>query len=209
MAKIATRGPSPETAQATVILLHGRGASAESIAELWDALDLPTLAAVAPQAEGYTWYPQSFMAPFEQNQPNLDRALATVEAVVADLLKRDVPANRLALLGFSQGACLTCESIARHPRRYGAAIAFTGGLIGPPGTRFQYDGSLAGTPVFLGTSDPDPHVPFARVQETERVLTAMGAAVELRRYPGMPHTINEEEIDVARRMLERVIKTPQ
>ena len=113
------------------------------------------------------------------------------------------------MLGFSQGACLTSEFVARHPRHYGAVIALTGGLIGPPGTPRNYPSSLAGTPVFLGTSDPDPHVPFERVKETEAVLRRMGAAVELRRYPGMPHTINDDELDVCRKLLQRVIAVKQ
>jgi predicted esterase len=109
------------------------------------------------------------------------------------------------LLGFSQGACLTMEYVARHPRRYGAVMGLTGGLIGPPGTPREYPGSLAGTPVFLGTSDPDPHVPFERVKETQAVLSRMGAQVELRRYPGMPHTINEDELDACRALVQRVV----
>ncbi len=108
-------------------------------------------------------------------------------------------------LGFSQGACLTLEFVARHPQRYGAVIGLTGGFIGPPGTARNYPGSLAGTPAFLGTSDPDPHVPFERVKETEAVLGRMGAKVELRRYPGMPHTINDDELDACRQLLKRVV----
>jgi predicted esterase len=115
-----------------------------------------------------------------------------------------VPAERIALLGFSQGACLAPEFVARHPRPYGALMALTGGLIGPPGTPRNYPGSLAGVPVFLGTSDPDPHVPIERVAETADVLTRMGATVDVRRYPGMPHTINEDEIDACRQLLQRI-----
>ncbi|HEY2589717.1 MAG TPA: dienelactone hydrolase family protein, partial [Tepidisphaeraceae bacterium] len=147
----------------------------------------------------------SFLAPIESNQPYLDSALRRIESIVADLLARGVGSERIFLLGFSQGACLTSEFVARHPRRYGGAIAFTGGLIGPPGTPRDYAGSLAGTPVFLGTSDPDPHVPFARVEETRDVLERMGATVELRRYPGMPHTINEDEIEAARQLIRNAL----
>ena len=135
----------------------------------------------------------------------MDSALNKVDSLVADLLARGIPSERIVLLGFSQGACLTSEFVARHPRRYGAVIALTGGLIGPPGTPRDYPGSLDGSPVFLGTSDPDPHVPFERVKETEAVLGRMGAKVELRRYPGMPHTINEDELDVCRKLLKRVV----
>ena len=202
---VLSAGPAPEEAAATLILVHGRGASAESILSLHDALGLPNLAAVAPQAARYTWYPQSFLAPIEANQPYLDSALRKLDTVVSDLLARGVPSERIAILGFSQGACLASEYVARHPRRYGAVMALTGGLIGPPGTPRDYPGSLAGTPVFLGTSDPDPHVPFERVLETDAVLTKMGAKVEVRRYPGMPHTINEEELDVCREFLNSII----
>jgi predicted esterase len=198
-------GPAPEEAAATLVLLHGRGASAEDVLSLYADLGLPEFGALAPQAAGNTWYPNSFLAPLEANQPYLDSALRRIESIVADLLARGVPSDRVALLGFSQGACLTLEYTARHPRRYGAVIGLTGGLIGPPGTPRDYPGSLDGTPVFLGTSDPDPHVPFARVRETEGVLTRMGAVVELRRYPGMPHTVNQDELDATRSLLERVL----
>jgi predicted esterase len=198
---LRSAGPPPDRAAATLILLHGRGASAEDILGLHAVLDLPDLAALAPQAAGSTWYPHSFLAPLHLNQPSLDSALRRVEAIVGDLLERKIASDRLALLGFSQGACLTSEFVARHPRRYGAVIALTGGLIGPPDTRFDYPGTLDGVPVFLGTSDPDAHVPFERVRETGNTFTRMGASVELRRYPGMPHTINPDELDTARAML--------
>lgn len=197
-------GPAPEEATATLILIHGRGASAEDILSLCEEFGLRELCALAPQAAGNTWYPQSFLAPLEANQPYLDSALGKLESIVAELLALGVESDRVALLGFSQGACLTCEFIARNPRRYGAVMALTGGLIGPPGTPRNDPGSLAGTPVFLGTSDPDPHVPFARVKETEDVFSRMGAAVELRRYPGMPHTINEDELSSCRALLARL-----
>jgi phospholipase/carboxylesterase len=201
---VLTAGPTPEEANATLILLHGRGASAQDILSVFHALDLYNLAALAPQAYNHTWYPLSFLAPLDQNQPYLDSALAKLDAIVSGLLARRIPSERIAILGFSQGACLTSEYVARHPRRYGAVIALTGGLIGPPGTPPNYPGELAGTPVLLATSDPDPHVPIERVRETERVLASMGAAVDLRRYPGMPHTINQEEVAVARTMLQRL-----
>jgi phospholipase/carboxylesterase len=198
-------GPEPEKAEATLILVHGRGATAESILSLHAALRLPGLAALAPQAAGGTWYPHSFLAPLEANQPYLDSALLRLQSLVAGLVSRGIPGDRIALLGFSQGACLTLEFTVRHPRRYGAVMGLTGGLIGPPGTAREYPGSLDGTPIFLGSSDPDPHVPFERVRETEAVLARMGASVELRRYPGMPHTIYEDELDACRRLLQRVI----
>jgi len=197
-------GPPPEKADGTILLMHGRGASAESILSLYDDLGAEEFAAMAPQAAGGTWYPHSFLAPLDANQPYLDSALRRLESLVADLLARGISSERIILLGFSQGACLTSEFVARHPRRYGAVIGLTGGLIGPPGTPRDYPGSLAGTPVFLGTSDPDPHVPFERVKETEAVFKLMGAKVELRRYPGMPHTINDDELDVCRELVRGV-----
>jgi predicted esterase len=201
---ILTAGPPPESAARTLVLMHGRGASAESILALVKELRVEGLAALAPQAAGQSWYPYSFLAPLGANQPYLDSALRRLESIVAKLLARGVPGERIALLGFSQGACLTLEFTARHPRRYGAVMGLTGGLIGPPGTPRDYPGSLDGTPVFLGTSDPDPHVPFERVRETGTVLARMGAGVELRRYPGMPHTINEDELDACRALLRRL-----
>jgi phospholipase/carboxylesterase len=198
-------GPAPEEARGTLIMIHGRGASAESILSLYPELGVAGLAALAPQAAGHTWYPYSFLAPVSQNQPYLDSALRKIDALVTDLISRGVPTGRIAILGFSQGACLTSEYVARHARRYGAVMALTGGLIGPPGTPRNYPGSLAETPAFLGTSDPDPHVPFERIQETAAVLNSMGAKVEVRRYPGMPHTINQEEIDVCRALLTNMI----
>lgn len=199
-------GPSPETAAAVLILLHGRGATAEGMLDLFEAIALPEVAALAPQAAGFTWYPNSFLAPLETNQPYLDSALARIHALVTDLTSRGVRSEQIAFLGFSQGACLTCEFVARNPARYGAVMALTGGLIGPPGTPRTYSGSLAGTPVFLGTSDPDPHVPVERVEETRDVLTSLGASVELRRYAGMPHTINEEELSICHQMLEQLVR---
>ena len=198
-------GPAPAEAAATLVMIHGRGATAESILSLHDALGIDGLAAVAPQAAGNTWYPYSFLSPMEQNQPYLDSALRRLESIVAGLISQGVASERIALLGFSQGACLATEFAARHPRRYGAVMGLTGGLIGPPGTQRDYAGSLGGTPVFLGTSDPDPHVPFERVRETEAVLARLGATVELRRYPGMPHTINENELEACRALLRGVV----
>lgn len=198
---IVNRGPAPEAADAVVIFLHGRGASAESILSLYDELQLPGVAALAPQAAGGSWYPYSFLAPLENNQPWLNAALERVRMIVKDLTARGVPSNKIALLGFSQGACLVSEFAARNPRRYGAIMALTGGLIGPPGTARNYPGSLEGTPVFLGSSAPDPHVPEERVRETAEVFTRMGGVVDLRLYPGMPHVVTEEEIEVCEALI--------
>jgi phospholipase/carboxylesterase len=198
---IRAGAPTSEAA-AALIMLHGRGSSAEDMLRLFTTLDVDDVAALAPQAANSTWYPQSFLAPLERNQPYLDSALNAVAAIVDELLQSEVPAERIALLGFSQGACLTCEFVARNPRSYGAVMALTGGLIGPPGSLPQYGGSLAGVPVFLGTSHPDAHVPVERVEETAEVFRSMGASVDLRKYLGMPHTINDEELGVCRALLQ-------
>jgi phospholipase/carboxylesterase len=202
---LLTAGTPLDKAKAVLLMIHGRGASAESILSLYDEFQLDGLAAIAPQAAGNTWYPQSFLAPLSANQPYLDSALNRIESLMADLLARGFSSDKIALLGFSQGACLASEFVARHPRRYGAVMALTGGLIGPAGTPRNYPGDLAETPVFLGSGDPDPHVPFERVRDTEMVLTRMGAKVEVRRYPGIPHTINEDELDVCRGLLKNTV----
>jgi predicted esterase len=192
--------PAAEAA-AALVLVHGRGGSADDILTLAGELDVLGVAYLAPQAAGGTWYPQSFLAPIEANEPGLSSGLRRLEAVVEELETAGLPARRIVLLGFSQGACLTLEFTARHPRRYGAVVGFTGGLIGPRGTPREYQGSVDGTPVFLGSSDPDPHVPWWRVEETADVLRRMGAEVDARAYSGMAHTINVEELDAARALL--------
>lgn len=192
--------PLPEAGGA-LILLHGRGATAESILELAGLLPQPTFAYLAPQAANYTWYPYSFLMPMERNEPWLSSALRRVGEVVADVEAAGVPAARIVLGGFSQGACLAAEYVARHARRYAGLLAFSGGLIGPPGTPRDYAGSLNGTPVFLGCSDVDPHIPLARVEETAGVLARLGAVVDKRIYPRLGHTINADEIAAAAALL--------
>jgi predicted esterase len=164
------------------------------------------VAAIAPQAAGNTWYPYSFLEPMEKNQPYLDSALLKLDTIVSELLARGVRSERIAFLGFSQGACLSAEFVARHPRRYGAVMVLSGGLIGPPGTPRDYSGSLEKTPAFLGCSDPDPHIPFERVRESAETLTRMGALVDLRRYPNMGHTVNEDEIEACRALLRQIVE---
>jgi predicted esterase len=202
--KIFRAGPSPQEAGRAVILIHGRGATAQSLLELFDVMHVENLAAIAPQAAGNSWYPNSFLAPLESNQPFLDSALNRIESIIHDLMAHGMPSSRIGIAGFSQGACLTTEFAARHPRRYGAIIALTGGLIGPAGTPRNYYGSFGSTPIFLGSSDPDPHVPYSRVLETEVVFTRMKAKVEIRRYPGMEHTINQDEVGISREMLAAI-----
>lgn len=187
-------GAPPSRATGTVLLIHGRGATAESMLPLADALAMPDLCYLAPQAEGYTWYPQSFMAPTAANEPHLSRALARVAGIIADIVGSGLTPARLSVIGFSQGACLVSETVLRNPRPYGFVGVLSGGAIGPPATPRDYDGSLAGARVFLGCSDHDPHIPLARVKESTALFTRMGAAVTERIYPGSAHGINDDEL---------------
>ena len=196
-------GPAPEQARLTVILVHGRGGGARDILGLAAELNQPEVAFLAPEARGATWYPQSFLAPTAANEPGLSSGLRRLEEIAADLAARGVPSERVALLGFSQGACLALEFASRSDRRWAAVVAFSGGVIGPPGRSFEAAGDLRGTPVFLGCSDRDPHVPLARVEESAGLLRRLGAEVDQRIYPGMPHTINDDEIVAARLLLEK------
>lgn len=201
----ATAGEPLESAQAAVVMVHGRGDSAQGILGLASAIHVPGVAYVAPQATHNTWYPQSFMAPMQSNQPWLDSALNAVGAVVEQVVEAGVAHEKIVLLGFSQGACLASEYMARNARRYGGLAALSGGLIGPEGTPRDYDGSLDGTPAFLGCSDIDPHIPLERVQESTQVLTRMGAQVDERIYPGFGHSVNQDEADAVRAMLQSVV----
>jgi len=188
-------------ATAAMIVVHGRGADAEDILGLARELGRSDLAYLAPEASGYTWYPYSFLAPFENNEPGLSSGLALIGHLLARLEAEGVPAERTVLLGFSQGACLSVEFAARNARRYGGIVGLSGGLIGPPGTPRSYSGSFEGTPVFLGCSDRDPHIPLERVKETTEVLTRMGAQVTERIYPAMGHTVNQDELEHVRALL--------
>ena len=187
-----------------MILLHGRGATAPSILMLAQELFHPDYAYLAPQAAGDSWYPYSFLATFENNEPWLTSALMAVDSVVQQVEAAGIPAHRLVLGGFSQGACLASEYVARNPRRYGGLIAFSGGLIGPPEGLRTYYGDLHSTPVFLGCSDVDSHIPKQRVMESVQILDALNGAVSYRFYPGMGHTVNSDEIEQAREMLRLV-----
>lgn len=198
---VLTRGAALKDARGAVVLAHGRGASAEDILGLADELELPDLAYLAPEAAGHSWYPNSFLAPLDKNEPWLSSSLELLKAAVERIAAAGIPREKIALMGFSQGACLVSEFVAQNPSRYGGLVAFTGGLIGPPGTVFHYTGDLSGTPCFLGSGDPDPHVPWKRVEETASALSALGGSVKLKRYPGMPHTISADEISEARKIL--------
>jgi predicted esterase len=184
-----------------MILVHGRGATADGILDLANEFQFDDVAYLAPQASDRTWYPYSFLAPIAQNEPWLGSALALLSTIVERLAADGVDARRVALLGFSQGACLSLEFAARHAQRYAGVFGLSGGLIGPPGTPRAYDGSFDGTPVFLGCSDIDAHIPLERVQESSAVLRRMGAAVDERIYRGMGHTVNPDELAAIRAAL--------
>ncbi len=188
-----------------LILIHGRGATAVSILELADHLPHPDLSYLAPQAAGDTWYPNRFIAPLAQNEPQLSSALQVVADLVEQVEQNGVPAEKIIVGGFSQGACLTAEFAARRGRPLGGLLVFSGGLIGPPGASRDYSGSLRGMPVFIGCSDVDFHVPLERVHETAVALQSLGADVTEKIYPGMGHTIIQDEIDQARKLIERVM----
>ena len=188
-------GAPPHEARIGMIMLHGRGASAGDIAALAELLPSGGCAFAAPEAAGNTWYPQYFLEPRERNEPYVSSALATIDRLVGEFESAGVPRERLLLLGFSQGACLCSEYAARTPRRYGGVLALAGGLIGEHIDPEEYSGSLDGTPVFLGCSDQDPYIPKSRVEETASVFQQLQAAVTVRLYPGLPHTVNADEIE--------------
>lgn len=201
------QGRPLQQAKTAMILVHGRGATAVSILELAEVLPHPEMTYLAPQARGNTWYPQSFLAPMPQNEPWLSSALQALADAVATVEAAGIPAERLILGGFSQGACLASEFVARNARRYGGLLVFSGGLIGPPGTPRSYDGSLDGTPVFIGCSDVDFHIPVERVEETAVTLTHLGATVNKKIYPNMGHTIIQDEIDQAQQIVNNLLAT--
>ena len=198
---ILTLGPPAPAARLAMIMVHGRGASAEDMLGLAGELETADVAFLAPQAAGRTWYPSSFLSPVEDNEPGITSALNVIARLVDGLVAQQIPYSRIALLGFSQGACLSLEFAARYPQRYRAILGLSGGLIGPPGMSRDYPGSLDGSPVFLGCSDIDAHIPLARVRETADVFRRMGAAVDERIYPRMGHTVNEDEITAIKSLL--------
>ena len=198
---VLAMGPKPEEARLALICVHGRGASAEDILGLAQELRLDDVAYLAPQASSQTWYPYSFLTPMEKNEPGITSGLGVIERLVALLADRGLPPDRVGLLGFSQGACLSLEYAARHARRYAAVIGLSGGLIGPPGTPRDYAGSLEGTPVFLGCSDIDPHIPLERVHESAEVFRRLGATIDERIYPRMAHTVNADELGATVQLL--------
>jgi len=201
---IRTAGESIQRAKAAMLMVHGRGARAEDILSLADQLDFPEFAYLAPQAADNTWYPNRFLNPISENEPWLSSALAFVGDVFAQIGQAGIPPERIILLGFSQGACLTLEFAARNVQRFGGVVGLSGALIGPEDAPRDYAGSLAGTPVFLGCSDVDFHVPKERVHQTADVMRKLGGEVTERLYPNMDHTVNQNEIDFVRGMMQAV-----
>jgi predicted esterase len=196
-------------ATGAVVLLHGRGSSAEDILSLAQPLYREGLAYLAPQAANHTWYPNSFLALCETNEPYLSSALRKISSVLAEIEAAGISRDRVLIAGFSQGACLATEFVALNPARYAGLIAFTGGLIGPPDANLHHEGSLAGTPALFLSGDPDPHVPWQRVQASAAELERMGALVTARRYPGHPHTITAQELDLARTLVREAFPLTQ
>ena len=192
---VVTAGKKSAEANKGLIMIHGRGGSAEDILSLAQHLNVDEYALIAPQASNNTWYPFSFLAPPVQNEPFLSSALAVIGETVDDIIAAGIAAENIYFLGFSQGACLTLEFVTRNAKRYGGVVAFTGGLIGDKIYNENYKGDFAGTPVFIGSSNPDPHVPVERVYATGNILRSMNAAVTEKIYENMGHTINQDEVE--------------
>ena len=190
-----------------MVMCHGRGAAADDMLALAAEFEAPDIAIIAPQAEG-TWYPKSFLAPLRENEPHLSSALALLGAIVEKLEREGMPPSRLVLFGFSQGGCLALEFAGRNARRYGGVVGLSAGLIGPPGRSWNFTPGLDGTPVFLGCSDRDPHIPRDRVEESARELERIGGRVELQIYHGLGHTVNRDEVDRVRRILLELTGEP-
>jgi predicted esterase len=201
-----TTGADPQKADGAIIMIHGRGATAESIVTLAHEFDAENFHFAAPQASGNTWYPYSFMAPSKNNQPGLSSGLQAIFNIVSDLESKGIPKKKIIILGFSQGACLATEFVARHPNRYGGLIAFSGGIIGDGDSvnPENYTGSLDGTPYFVGCSDNDAHIPVERVEESVEVMTKLGADVTKKIYSGMGHTIIRDEIEEAQKIIDSI-----
>lgn len=201
---IERAGADLEDASAAMVLVHGRGARAGGMLEFANEFARDDIAFLAPQAHRGTWYPNSFLAPIEDNQPHLDSALAKLEDVLETIESAGVPLERTILLGFSQGGCLSTEYAARNADRYGGVVALSGGLIGPEGTPRDYDGSMDGTPVFIGCGDQDPHIPVERVDESIRAFDELEAETEKRIYQGVGHTVLEDELEYVRELVDSV-----
>ncbi|WP_183572254.1 alpha/beta hydrolase [Mucilaginibacter sp. X5P1] len=199
--QIITAGTPLDKAKGALVMLHGRGGTADNIISLADEFNIKNLAIVAPQASNHSWYPYSFMMPVAQNQPALDSALQIIGELVDDLIAKGIPAEHLYFAGFSQGACLTLEYVTRNAKRYGGVIAFTGGLIGKELETANYKGDFNNTPILITTGDPDPHVPLSRVEESAAILKNLNANVTVKVYKGRPHTITGDEIELTNRLI--------
>jgi len=197
-------GAPLKEAAGAVVMIHGRNATPRNILDLVPGLHHPAFAYVAPAAAGNTWYPYSFMAETASNEPGLSSGLFAIGEVIDTVAEAGVSRDRIVLLGFSQGACLASEFAVRNARRWGGVIAFSGGLIGPPGAAWPTDGSFDGTPVFLGCSDVDAHVPQTRVDESAEVFSAMDARVTKQIYPGMGHLVNDAEVEFTKALMDEV-----
>ena len=202
---VLSAGDPIDHAKAAMVMIHGRGATAESILELAYELKHPGFVYLAPQAAGNSWYPNSFLAPISSNEPGLSSGLVSIANVLAQLTEAAIPIERTMILGFSQGACLSLEFVARNARRFGGVVGLSGGLIGPDGTPRDYTGSLAETPIFLGCSDIDPHIPRERVEFSASILRQLGGDVTMKLYPKMAHTVNRDEIHFIRTMMAALI----
>lgn len=201
---VSKAGVAPEEAAVSIIMVHGRGASAENMLLFAGEFERGDIHYRALQADRHTWYPQSFLAPKEQNQPGISSGLQAIYDEIVRLNEVGISTDKIFILGFSQGACLATEFAARHPTRYGGIIGLSGGLIGPEVDPDAYSGNFDGTPVFLGCSDNDPHIPAERVHITAEVFEKLGAKVTMKIYPNMRHTVNQDEISHIRQLLDEV-----
>ena len=200
---ILSAGTPLAEATGALILLHGRGGSARDILSLGAEIAPEGVALLAPEAAGHTWYPNSFLALRAQNEPYLSSALDRIATVVQAAMGAGFPSERIAICGFSQGACLATEFVGRNPQRYAGLLAFTGGLIGPLDESISLSGDLQGTPVLLSSGDPDPHVPWSRVLQSAELLTGIGASVSTERHAGRPHTVLQVEMHAGKTMLQQ------
>ena len=198
------RGAALAEARMAVIMVHGRNAGPGNILELVSAIDHPNAIYLAPAAKGGAWYPTSFLSPIEQNEPGISSGISVIHSLIDEIVDAGIPTERIVLLGFSQGACLACTAVQRRPARYGGVLVLSGGLIGPPGTTWSAEGSLEGTPVFLGCSNIDFHIPERRVRDSAAHFERMGADVTMRIYEDMGHLVNDDEIAFANALLAKV-----
>lgn len=199
--QIIKAGTPLDKAKGALVMLHGRGGTAGNIISLAEEFGMTDMAIIAPQATNNSWYPYSFMAPVAENQPALDSALELIGAAVDEIIAGGIAAGDIYFAGFSQGACITLEYVARNAKRFGGVVAFTGGLIGEEIATANYGGNFNGTPVLITTGDPDPHVPVSRVEESAVILRNMGANVTVKIYKGRPHTITIDEIKLAKQLI--------